>query len=46
MQKVARRMGKTFMVATTHADLKEELGPSLTITKRFREKVEVEGANA
>lgn len=42
MQKVARRMGKTFMVATTHDDLKEELGPSLTITKRFREKVEIE----
>lgn len=42
MQKVARRMNKTFMVATTHDDLKEELGPSLTITKRFREKVEVE----
>lgn len=42
MQKVARRLGKTFMVATTHDDLREELGPSLTITKRFREKVEVE----
>ncbi|QNH71673.1 hypothetical protein V1VFAS_055 [Rhizobium phage V1VFA-S] len=41
MQKVARRMGKTFMIATTHDDLVEELGPSLTITKRFREKVEV-----
>ncbi|QNG62610.1 hypothetical protein B1VFA_078 [Rhizobium phage B1VFA] len=42
MQKVARRMNKTFMIATTHDDLVEELGPSLTITKRFREKVEVE----
>lgn len=41
MQKVARRMGKTFMIATTHDDLVEELGPSLTITKRFREKVEI-----
>ena len=41
MQKVARRLSKTFMVATTHDDLAEELGPSLTITKRFREKVEV-----
>lgn len=41
MQKVARRMGKTFMIATTHDDLVDELGPSLTITKRFREKVEV-----
>jgi ABC-type ATPase with predicted acetyltransferase domain len=39
MQKVARALGKTLMVATTHTDLSEELGPSLTITKRFREKV-------
>lgn len=42
IQKVARRLGKTFMVATTHTDLTEELGPNLTITKRFREKVDVE----
>lgn len=42
MQKVARAMGKTLMVATTHTDLKEELGPDLTITKRFRERVDVE----
>ncbi|WLR90984.1 ABC transporter [Shinella zoogloeoides] len=42
IQKVARRLGKTFMVATTHTDLGEELGPDLTITKRFREKVDVE----
>jgi len=42
IQKVARRLGKTFMVATTHTDLGEELGPDLTITKRFRERVEVE----
>jgi ABC-type ATPase with predicted acetyltransferase domain len=41
MQKVARRLGKTLIVATTHTDLVEELAPSLTITKRFREKVEV-----
>jgi ABC-type ATPase with predicted acetyltransferase domain len=44
MQKVARAMGKTLMVATTHTDLKEELGPSLTITKRFRERVQIESA--
>lgn len=43
MQKVSRRAGKTFMVATTHDDLMAELAPDLTITKRFREKVEVEG---
>lgn len=42
IQKVARRLGKTFMVATTHTDLAEELGPNLIITKRFREKVDVE----
>lgn len=44
-QKVARRLGKTLMIATTHTDLKEELGPSLTITKRFREKIEIEKDN-
>lgn len=42
MQKVARSLGKTLMVATTHTDLKDELGPDLTITKRFRERVELE----
>ena len=42
LQKVARANGKTLIVATTHTDLKDELGPDLTITKRFREKVEVE----
>ncbi|SCW95602.1 ATP-binding cassette domain-containing protein [Ancylobacter rudongensis] len=42
MTKVARRMGKTLMVATTHTDLKDELAPSLIVTKRFREKVETE----
>lgn len=41
MQKVARRLGKTFIVATTHTDLVEELAPDLMITKRFREKVEI-----
>lgn len=40
LQKTARRMGKTLMVATTHTDLVEELGPSLTITKRFKERVD------
>lgn len=42
MQKVSRRLGKTFMVATTHTDLVEELAPNLTVRKRFREKVELE----
>lgn len=44
--KIARRQGKTLMVATTHTDLKSELGPSLTLTKRFRERVEIEKAAA
>lgn len=44
-QKVARRLGRTLLVATTHEDLKDELGPSLTITKRFRDRVQVEKAN-
>lgn len=43
-QKLARSLGKTLMVATTHTDLKDELGPSLTITKRFRERVDLETA--
>jgi hypothetical protein len=42
MQKVARREGKTLMVATTHTDLREELGPNLMIIKRFQERVDVE----
>jgi ABC-type ATPase with predicted acetyltransferase domain len=42
MQKVARALGKTLIVATTHTDLVEELGPSLSIIKRFRERVEIE----
>jgi ABC-type ATPase with predicted acetyltransferase domain len=41
MAKVARRLGKGLMVATTHTDMVEELAPDLMITKRFREKVEV-----
>lgn len=39
MQKVARALRKIFIVATTHTDLHDELSPSLTITKRFREKI-------
>ncbi|CAO3459716.1 hypothetical protein [Azospirillum argentinense] len=42
MQKVARRLGRTLMVATTHTDLVEELGPNLTIRKLFRERVAIE----
>ena len=41
MQKIARKLGKTLIVATTHTDLGEELGPNTTVHKRFREKVDV-----
>ncbi len=46
MAKVARRMGKTLIVATTHTDLVEELGPNLQITKRFRERVDIQTKDA
>lgn len=42
LQKVARRQGKIVIVATTHTDLADELGPDLKITKRFQERVDVE----
>lgn len=45
MQKVARRLGKTLLIATTHDDLVDELGPDLTITKLFGERVEVKPGN-
>lgn len=41
VQKVARERGKTLLVATTHTDLEQELGPSLSIYKRFRERVDI-----
>lgn len=41
MQKAARRYGKTLIVATTHTDLEEELGASLVIHKRFRDRVDI-----
>ena len=41
MQKLARAHGKTLIVATTHTDLEEELGPDLVITKRFHDRVDV-----
>jgi ABC-type ATPase with predicted acetyltransferase domain len=44
MQKAARKTGKTLIVATTHTDLGEELGPDLTITKRYHDRVEVKAA--
>lgn len=43
MAKVARAHGKTLIVATTHTDLRDELAPSLTITKRFHDRIKIEG---
>lgn len=39
-QKLARVRGVTLMVATTHTDLIEELGPDLIVEKRFQTRVE------
>lgn len=41
-QKVARRVGATVLVATTHTDMVRDLCPDLTIEKRYREKVRIE----
>jgi len=41
LQKVARKLGKTVMVATTHMDLRSELAPNLYVEKYFRDKIEV-----
>ncbi|MCP8313338.1 MAG: ATP-binding cassette domain-containing protein [archaeon] len=40
-QKVARRKGKTVLVATTHTDLLEDLSPSIYVEKSFGEDVKV-----
>jgi hypothetical protein len=42
LQKTARRMGVTLLVATTHTDMVPDLCPNPKIEKRFREKVRVE----
>lgn len=42
VQKVARRVGATLIVATTHTDMVPDLCPDLTVEKRYREKVRVE----
>lgn len=45
MQKQARKQGKTLIVATTHTDLASELGPNMTVHKRFHARVEIETAS-
>lgn len=42
LAKVARSLGKTLIVATTHTDLRDELAPSLAITKRFHDRIKIE----
>lgn len=41
IQRIARKVGATLLVATTHEDMVPDLAPSLTITKRYREKVSI-----
>ena len=42
IQKTARKLGATVIVATTHTDMVKDLSPNLYINKRYREKLEVE----
>lgn len=39
LQKTARAVGATLLVATTHTDMVNDLAPSLYIEKRYREKI-------
>jgi ABC-type ATPase with predicted acetyltransferase domain len=41
MQKIARQVGATLIVATTHTDLSEELGATLTVEKRYMSQVKL-----
>ena len=41
IQKIARKVGATLLVATTHNDMVEDLAPSLYVNKRYREKIEM-----
>lgn len=41
LQKIARQLGKTVLVATTHTDLIEALAPDLLIQKRFHDRIDV-----
>ena len=45
MSRTARRAGASLIVATTHVDLVEELGPDLIVTKHYRERIKVEYPN-
>lgn len=43
--RAARKAGATLLVATTHEDLVEELAPTVTVRKLYRERVKVESAH-
>lgn len=42
LQRIAKKMKVTAIIATTHTDLLDDFNPSLYIEKRYREKVKVE----
>jgi ABC-type ATPase with predicted acetyltransferase domain len=42
VQKTARKVGTTVIVATTHTDMVPDLSPDLFIEKRYREKLRIE----
>lgn len=42
MQKIARKVGATLVVATTHTDLQDDLAPDIYMLKRYRERVDIE----
>jgi ABC-type ATPase with predicted acetyltransferase domain len=41
MQRIAREVGATLIVATTHSDMVADLQPSLIVEKRYQDKVKV-----
>lgn len=41
LQKTARKVGATLVVATTHTDMVADLAPTLYIEKRYREKIKI-----
>lgn len=43
IQKIARKVGATLVVATTHRDMINDLHPDLFIEKRYQDKVKVNG---
>lgn len=43
IQKIARKVGATLVVATTHRDMVDDLHPDLFIEKKYQDKVKVNG---